>query len=116
MTSKDLSIFNSLRPFSIGYDDMFDQFESMLGNGSLALQSNYPPMLITTSLFDNRVLYSEPVKYIAKLRETKTDNNIQLLKCKMEAAGHGGMSGRDNAITELAEEYSFILKSAKILK
>ena len=46
----------------------------------------------------------------------KTDNNNQLLKCKMEAAGHGGKSGRDNAITELAEEYSFILKSAKILK
>ena len=61
-------------------------------------------MLITTSLFDNRVLYSEPVKYIAKLRDVKTDNNIQLLKCKMEAAGHGGMSGRDNAIKELAEE------------
>ena len=79
-------------------------------------RKDYPPMLITTSLFDNRVLYSEPIKYIAKLRETKSDNNIQLLKCKMEAAGHGGMSGRDNAITELAEEYSFILKSAKILK
>ena len=43
MTSKDLSIFNSLRPFSIGFDDMFDQFESMLGNGSLGLQTNYPP-------------------------------------------------------------------------
>ena len=43
MTSKDLSIFNSLRPFSIGFDDMFDQFESMLGNGSLSMQSNYPP-------------------------------------------------------------------------
>ena len=42
MTSKDLSIFNTLRPFSIGFDDMFDQFESMLGNGGLA-QSNYPP-------------------------------------------------------------------------
>ena len=79
-------------------------------------KKDYPPMLITTSLFDNRVLYSEPVKYIAKLRDLKTDNNNQLLKCKMEAAGHGGMSGRDNAITELAEEYSFILKSAKILK
>jgi oligopeptidase B len=79
-------------------------------------KKDYPSMLITTSLFDNRVLYSEPVKYIAKLREMKTDNNTQLLKCKMEAAGHGGMSGRDNAITELAEEYSFILKSAKILK
>ena len=79
-------------------------------------KKDYPPMLITTSLFDNRVLYSEPVKYIAKLRDLKSDNNIQLLKCKMEAAGHGGMSGRDNAITELAEEYSFILKSAKIFK
>ena len=42
MTSKDLSIFNSLRPFSIGFDDMFDQFESMLGNGGM-IQSNYPP-------------------------------------------------------------------------
>ena len=43
MTSKDLSIFNSLRPFSIGFDDMFDQFENMLGNGNLTVQSNYPP-------------------------------------------------------------------------
>ena len=77
-------------------------------------KKDYPSMLVTTSLFDNRVLYSEPIKYIAKLRDIKTDNNTQLLKCKMEAAGHGGMSGRDNAITELAEEYSFILKSAKI--
>ena len=79
-------------------------------------KKDYPQMLITTSLFDNRVLYSEPVKYIAKLRDLKSDNNTQLLKCKMEAAGHGGMSGRDNAITELAEEYSFILKSGKIFK
>jgi len=79
-------------------------------------KKDYPSMLITTSLFDNRVLYSEPVKYIAKLRDVKTDNNTQLLKCKMKAAGHGGMSGRDNAITELAEEYSFVLKTAKIFK
>ena len=43
MTSKDLSIFNSLRHFSIGFDDMFDQFETMLGNGGLTMQSNYPP-------------------------------------------------------------------------
>jgi len=42
MTSKDLSIFSSLKPFSIGFDDMFDQFESILGNGSM-VQSNYPP-------------------------------------------------------------------------
>ena len=43
MTGKDLSIFSSLRPFSIGFDDMFDQFESLLGNGGLSMQSNYPP-------------------------------------------------------------------------
>ncbi len=79
-------------------------------------KNSYPPMLITTSLFDNRVLYSEPVKYIAKLRDVKKDENLQLLKCKMEAAGHGGMSGRDNAIRELAEEYSFVIKSGKIKK
>ena len=79
-------------------------------------KKNYPNMFITSSIFDNRVLYSEPVKYIAKLKDLKTDNNIQLLKCKMEAAGHGGMSGRDNAISELAEEYSFIFKTAKIFK
>ena len=42
MTSKDLSIFNSLRPFSVGFDDMFDQFESMLGDGGL-VKNNYPP-------------------------------------------------------------------------
>ena len=50
MTSKDLSIFNSLRPFSIGFDDMFDQFENMLGNGSLTMQSNYPPYNTTSKL------------------------------------------------------------------
>ena len=43
MTGKDLSIFNSLRPFSIGFDNMFDQFESLLGDGALSAQSNYPP-------------------------------------------------------------------------
>ena len=77
-------------------------------------KTDYPPMLVTSSIFDNRVLYSEPTKYIAKLRDLKTDKNLQLLKCKLEAAGHGGASGRDNAIAELAEEYSFILKNAEI--
>ena len=53
MTSKDLSIFNSLRPFSIGFDDMFDQFENMLGNGALTMQSNYPPYNIRKTGKDN---------------------------------------------------------------
>ena len=81
----------------------------------IILVKDYPQMFITTSLFDNRVLYSEPVTILQNY-DLKTDNNNQLLKCKMEAAGHGGMSGRDNAITKVAEEYSFVLKSAKILK
>jgi len=51
MTSKDLSIFNSLKPFSIGFDDMFDQFESMLGNGGL-VQNNYPPYNIRKAARD----------------------------------------------------------------
>ena len=55
MTSKDLSIFNSLRPFSIGFDDMFEQFESMLGNGGM-VQSNYPPYnLVTVSNVESRL-------------------------------------------------------------
>ena len=53
MTGKDLSIFNSLRPFSIGFDDMFDQFENMLGNGNLTMQSNYPPYNIRKTGKDN---------------------------------------------------------------
>ena len=77
-------------------------------------KTSYPPMLVTTSLFDSRVLYSEPIKYVAKLRELKSDKNLQLLKCKMKAASHGGPSGRDNSIKELAEEFSFILKTAGI--
>ena len=70
---------------------------------------DYPDILITTSLSDNRVLFDEPAKYTAKLREYKTDNNLLLLKTEMNA-GHGGKSGRDGAIEEIALDYSFILK------
>jgi len=73
---------------------------------------NYPNMLITTSLSDNRVLFDEPTKFTAKLREYKTDNNLLLLKTEMNA-GHGGKSGRDGAIEEIAIDYAFILKIAK---
>jgi len=73
---------------------------------------NYPNMLITTSLSDNRVLFDEPAKFTAKLREYKTDNNLLLLKTEMNA-GHGGKSGRDGAIEEIAIDYAFILKIAK---
>ena len=70
---------------------------------------DYPDILITTSLSDNRVLFDEPAKFTAKLRDLKTDNNLLLLKTEMNA-GHGGKSGRDGAIEEIALDYSFILK------
>ncbi len=69
---------------------------------------NYPPMLITGGLNDPRVTYWEPAKWAAKLRATKTDDNILLLKTNM-GAGHGGKSGRWNRIEEVAEEFAFIL-------
>ncbi len=73
---------------------------------------DYPHMLITTSLSDNRVLFDEPAKFTAKLRDLKTDNNLLLLKTEMNA-GHGGKSGRDGAIEEIAFDYAFILKISK---
>ena len=69
---------------------------------------DYPHMLVTTSLSDNRVLFDEPAKYVAKLRDFKTDNNILLLKTEMEA-GHGGKSGRDGQIEEIALDYAFVI-------
>jgi len=73
---------------------------------------DYPHMLITTSLSDNRVLFDEPTKFTAKLRDYKTDNNLLLLKTEMNA-GHGGKSGRDGAIEEIALDYAFALKISK---
>ena len=73
---------------------------------------DYPHILITTSLSDNRVLFDEPAKFTAKLRDLKTDNNLLLLKTEMNA-GHGGKSGRDGAIEEIALDYAFALKIAK---
>ena len=70
---------------------------------------DYPNILITTSLSDNRVLFDEPAKFTAKLRDYKTDNNLLLLKTEMNA-GHGGKSGRDGAIEEIAVDYAFALK------
>jgi len=68
----------------------------------------YPPMLVTAGLNDPRVTYWEPAKWVAKLREVKTDDNLLLLKTNM-GAGHGGQSGRWNSLKETAEEFAFIL-------
>ena len=69
---------------------------------------DYPPMLVTAGLNDPRVTYWEPAKWVAKLREVKTDDNELLLKTNM-GAGHGGKSGRFESIREAAEEVAFIL-------
>lgn len=68
----------------------------------------YPPLLVTAGLNDPRVTYWEPAKWVAKLRELKTDDNLLLLKTNM-GAGHGGQSGRWNSLKETAEEFAFIL-------
>ncbi|MCB2059187.1 MAG: S9 family peptidase [Novosphingobium sp.] len=68
----------------------------------------YPPLLVTAGLNDPRVTYWEPAKWVAKLRELKTDTNELLLKTNM-GAGHGGKSGRFESLRETAEEFAFIL-------
>ena len=68
----------------------------------------YPPMLITGGLNDPRVTYWEPAKWAARLRATKTDDNLLLLKINM-GAGHGGKSGRWESLHEEAEAYAFVL-------
>ncbi|WP_225035790.1 S9 family peptidase [Winogradskyella sp. SM1960] len=69
---------------------------------------DYPNMLITTGLHDSQVQYWEPAKWVAKLREMKTDSNKLYLKTNMDA-GHGGASGRFESLKEDAEEFAFLL-------
>ncbi len=88
--------------------DHFDYIYSYAPYNNIK-KMDYPHILITTSLSDNRVLFDEPAKFTAKLRDFKTDNNLLLLKTEMNA-GHGGKSGRDGAIEEIAFDYAFILK------
>lgn len=72
---------------------------------------NYPHMLVTTGIHDSQVQYWEPAKWVAKLREVKTDNNLLLLRTNMET-GHGGASGRFRVYREVAQEYAFLLDLA----
>ena len=82
MTSKDLSIFNSLRPFSIGFDDMFDQFESMLGNGSLGLQTNYPPYNIRKAGKDKYAIEVAVAGFNKDDVEVEYEDNLLTIKTK----------------------------------
>jgi len=90
---KDKAAFELIRSYS-PYDNVRAQ--------------DYPPMLITGGLNDPRVTYWEPAKWAAKLRATKTDDNLLLLKINM-GAGHGGKSGRWESLHELAEAFAFVL-------
>jgi oligopeptidase B len=76
----------------------YDQVES----------KDYPTILVTTGFYDSQVQYWEPAKWVAKLRELKTDTNLLLLDTNMEA-GHGGASGRFDALKETAKMYTFLL-------
>jgi oligopeptidase B len=93
----DRSVFDYMRTYS-PYDNVKPQ--------------DYPPMLITGGLTDPRVTYWEPAKWTARLRATKTDGNLLLLKINM-GAGHGGKSGRWERLHEVAETYAFILTQVK---
>ncbi len=76
-------------------------------------KQEYPNLLVTTGLHDSQVQYWEPAKWVAKLRDMKTDNNKLLLQTNMEA-GHGGASGRFEALKEVAMDYAFILDLEQI--
>jgi len=76
----------------------------------------YPAILVTSSFNDSQVMYWEPAKYVAKLRTLKTDGNPLLLKMKMEPAGHGGASGRYDALKDKAFETAWMLKQVGITK
>ena len=90
---EDADAFALIRSYS-----PYDQLET----------GHYPPMLVTAGLNDPRVTYWEPAKYVAKLRTCKLDDNVLLLKTNM-GAGHGGQSGRVDALKEVAEEYAFFI-------
>lgn len=69
---------------------------------------DYPNLLITTGYWDSQVQYWEPAKWIAKLRDSKTDNNLLIMKCNMDV-GHGGASGRFERFKETALDYAFMM-------
>jgi oligopeptidase B len=78
-------------------------------------KKNYPHMLVTTGLHDSQVQYFEPAKWVAKLREMKTDNNILLLHTNMKF-GHGGASGRFDYLKDVALNYAFLFALEGITK
>jgi oligopeptidase B len=93
----------------------FDYMLSYSPYDNLAKKA-YPAILVTSSYNDSQVMYWEPAKYVAKLRALKTDQNPLLLKMKMEPAGHGGASGRYDALKDKAFEMAWMLTQVGITK
>ena len=93
MTSKDLSIFNSLRPFSIGFDDMFDQFENMLGNGGLTMQSNYPPYNIRKTGKDNYSIEVALAGFNKNDVEVEFEDNLLTVRTKQISKSENNSDG-----------------------
>jgi len=93
-----------------GNPDYAEYFKYMLSYSPYdnIQKTAYPEILITTGLNDPRVAYWEPVKFAAKLRDYKTDNNLLLLKTNMDA-GHAGASGRYDYLKEVAFDYAFLI-------
>ncbi len=87
--------------------DYYEYMKSYSPYDNVSKQA-YPNTLILTGFHDSQVQYFEPAKWTAKLRELKTDTNLLLFKCDMDS-GHGGASGRFEALKEIAEEYTFLL-------
>jgi oligopeptidase B len=89
------------------HKDEYDYMKTYCPYSNLSARP-YPSILVTTSLNDSQVMYWEPAKYVAKLRSLKTDHNPLLFKCEM-AGGHGGRSGRYDALRDTALIYAFLL-------
>ncbi len=95
--------------------EAFDYMLSYSPYDNLARRA-YPAILVTTSFNDSQVMYWEPAKYVAKLRTLKTDGNPLLLKTKMDPAGHGGASGRYDALRDSAFEMAWMLSQVGITR
>ena len=93
-----------------GNPNIPDQYDYMLSYSPYdnVEKKNYPNLLVMTGLHDSQVQYWEPAKWVAKLRDMKTDNNLLFLHTNMDA-GHGGASGRFKSLKDIALQYSFAM-------
>ena len=92
-------------------DEIYYYYMKSYSPYDMVTKKDYPNMYVSTGLHDSQVQYWEPAKWVAKLRDYKTDNNVLFLDTNMEA-GHGGASGRFEALKETAKEYAFLLDLA----